>query len=69
MDREPLLVSGQEIRLVWRAHYVVALLLPASDPLIAQLKDKGFEVVFLGTSEADWIEKTDVLAKLLGSTK
>jgi hypothetical protein len=68
-DRDPLLVSDQDIRLVWRAHYVVALLTPVSDLLIAQLNDKGFEIVSLGTNEANWVEKANVLARLLGSTK
>jgi Lhr-like helicase len=68
-DREPLFVEDQDIRLVWRAHYVVALLTPASDPLIARLHDKGFEVVSLGTNEAEWAEKTNVLAEMLGIRK
>jgi hypothetical protein len=64
-DNEPLAVDGQDIPLVWRAHYVAALL-DADAPLSSKLEDKGFEVVVLGRDEATWAEPTATLAKLLG---
>jgi hypothetical protein len=64
-DHEPVSVDGKAVPLVWRAHYVAALLEP--DPtLVAPLEDKGFEVLVLGTSEADWVEPTTALGRLLG---
>lgn len=64
-DLEPLLVNEQSVALVWRNHYVAALL--ASDSaLSAKLEDKGFEVVVLGESETGWGEPTMLLSTLLG---
>jgi ATP-dependent helicase YprA (DUF1998 family) len=65
-DREPLVVDGQTLALVWRAHYVVALLDPPDAALSARLEDKGFEVVVLGHDAAAWAEPTATLARLLG---
>ncbi|MBK8999593.1 MAG: DEAD/DEAH box helicase [Myxococcales bacterium] len=65
-DREPLSLDGRSLPLVWRAHYVVALMAPPEPSLSAQLEDKGFEVVVLGGDQAAWSEPTTVLAKLLG---
>jgi superfamily II DNA/RNA helicase len=64
-DDNPLVFDGQTIPLVWRGHYVAALVEP-SPGLAAQLQDKGFAVVVLGVEEATWAESAAVLAKLLG---
>ncbi|CAE6791912.1 hypothetical protein R69746_04772 [Paraburkholderia aspalathi] len=64
-DLEPLLVNEQSVALVWRNHYVAALLVNNSS-LSAKLEDKGFEVVVLGESETGWVEPTMVLSTLLG---
>lgn len=64
-DLEPLLVNEQSVALVWRNHYVAALL--ANDSaLSAKLKDKGLEVVVLGETETGWGEPTMLLSTLLG---
>jgi len=65
-DAEPLQVGEHQVRLVWRAHYVAAVLETDSQSLIKQLADKGFEVVKVGTEEHAWPETARELAKLLG---
>ncbi len=65
-DCEPLLLDGREVQLVWRAHYVIALLEPPDGTLSAQLENKGFEVVVLGTDEAGWATTIGALANLFG---
>jgi hypothetical protein len=65
-DAEPLVVGSAQIPLVWRAHYVLALL---EDPEVAarqQLEDKGFEVLVFGPSETSWDDGFRRLANLLG---
>jgi superfamily II DNA/RNA helicase len=64
-DREPITVDGHPIPLVWRDHYVAALLEPNVEHR-AKLEDKGFEVLLLGRDETAWVESTAALAKLLG---
>ncbi|WP_433704187.1 DEAD/DEAH box helicase [Paraburkholderia sacchari] len=64
-DLEPLLVNEQSVALVWRDHYVAALLANDSS-LSAKLEDKGFEVVMLGESETGWSGPTALLSTLLG---
>jgi hypothetical protein len=64
-DSEPLVFDEQAVALVWRGHYVAALV-SENGALAAKLEDKGFEVVILGESEASWAEPTSALAKLLG---
>jgi hypothetical protein len=59
------LVNEQPVALVWRNHYVAALLADNSS-LSAKLEDKGFEVVVLGESETGWGEPTMLLSTLLG---
>jgi hypothetical protein len=68
-DDEPLAVAGQEIPLVWRAHYVAALFDALGSALKTALEDKGFEVVALGYDEAAWPAHTAALAKLLGKAQ
>lgn len=64
-DHEPLAVGGRHIPLVWRDHYVVALLEPDAG-IRATLEDKGFEVLVLGRDENAWVKPTAALTKLLG---
>lgn len=64
-DSEPLSVDGHRLPLVWRDHYVAALL--DEDPAIqGKLEDKGFDVLVLGSGETAWDERATALAKLLG---
>ncbi|HEV7570242.1 MAG TPA: DEAD/DEAH box helicase [Thermoanaerobaculia bacterium] len=65
-DREPISVDGHRIPLVWRDHYVAALIDPSIE-VRAKLEDKGFEVLVLGRDETAWPERTAALAKLLGT--
>lgn len=64
-DSEPLTIDKHMVHLVWRGHYVAALL-TASSAVTSQLERKGFDVVVLGEQEASWAEVTPKLAKLLG---
>jgi Lhr-like helicase len=64
-DPQPLVVDGQTVELVWRSHYVAALLADDRD-LVARLENKGFEVVVVGEEEASRMESMTILAKLLG---
>lgn len=64
-DSEPLVIDGQAVAFVWRGHYVAALLLESRE-LAGKLQSKGFEVVVLGESEAEWAEPTATLSMLLG---
>lgn len=65
VDSEPLVIDGQAVALVWRAHYVAALFTDNAK-LRAPLEDKGFEVTILGETESAWAESVPVLSKLLG---
>ena len=65
VDATPLEIDTQSVPLVWRSHYVAALL-DENPTLVAQLEGKGFAVVVLGISESTWPEATTTLAKLLG---
>jgi hypothetical protein len=65
-DGEPLSIDGSAVPLVWREHYVVAVLEPPGAVMAKQLADKGFEVVTLGLDEAGWATSIDVLVRLLG---
>ncbi|HTR56144.1 MAG TPA: DEAD/DEAH box helicase [Kofleriaceae bacterium] len=67
-DPSPLVVDAWRIPLVWRSHYVVALI-DENPALVSQLEDKGFAVVVLGNTEANWPDATTTLAKLLGRTE
>lgn len=66
LDIEPLALTEREIPLVWRTHYVVALLEVPDANLSKELQDKGFEVIVLGQDESAWSKTISVLAKLLG---
>jgi hypothetical protein len=60
-------VDSQAVTLVWRSHYVAALF-EQDNALASKLDNKGFAVVVLGKSEAQWTESTAALARLLGRT-
>ena len=68
-DAEPLVVDGGRLPLVWRTHYVVAVLEPPAPSAVAELRDKGFEVLPLGTSESAWRDSLGDLARALGGTE
>ncbi len=65
-DAEPLIANGASVPLAWRAFYVAATWEAPNPELAAALRDKGFELVVLGTNAAAWAESVPTLAKLLG---
>jgi hypothetical protein len=65
-DAAALAAGAVQIPLVWRSHYVVALLDETLALLSSELKDKGFEVIVFGNAEAAWEESFTRLAKALG---
>jgi hypothetical protein len=65
-DAEPLVQGGATLPLVWRSHYVVAVLDDVAGAVLARLQDKGFEVIVFGTTEAAWPDKLKQLAAALG---
>ena len=66
-DANPLSVDGHLVPLVWRAHYVAAVLEPPDSTLSKGLEKRGFEVVVLGTEHAAWPDRVAALAKLFGT--
>ncbi len=64
-DKDPVVLGGRSIRLVWRNHYVAASFL-ADEATRTELEGKGFEVVILGEEQTSWHEATAKLAGLLG---
>jgi superfamily II DNA/RNA helicase len=64
-DAEPLAVDGTSIPLVWRRHYVVALLGSASPELLARLDDLGFEVIRF-EARLTWPAAFERLLRVLG---
>ena len=64
-DSSQLMVETWVVPLVWRSHYVAALV-DENPALALQLEDKGFAVVVLGRNEAEWSDATTRLAALLG---
>lgn len=64
-DPEPLVVDGRAVTFVWRSHYV-AVLFTQDANLASTLENKGFSVVVLDQSEAQWMEAASALAELLG---
>ena len=64
-DPEPFVVDGETVTLVWRNHYVSALFVENND-LATKLENKGFDVVVLGESAAEWAGPTSALARFLG---
>lgn len=65
-DGEPLMVSETCCPLIWRMHYVAALIDEPPSRLLDQLQDKGFEVVVFGANEATWNASFARLAQALG---
>jgi hypothetical protein len=66
-DDKALQLDGISVPLVWRKHYVAALLAADMD-LRARLQSKGFETVVLGSDEVAWAESVAKLASLLGTS-
>jgi hypothetical protein len=64
-DPEPLSVDGSRIHLVWRSHYVAAML-DFDASAAAKLDDKGFKVFVLGRDQTAWPDHASELARLLG---
>jgi hypothetical protein len=65
-DAEPLVLNDLKVPLVWRGHYVAALLHAPTADVTTQLDHKGFEVIVFGADEATWPESLDCLARALG---
>lgn len=65
-DARPLETDGHAIPLVWRDHYVAAVLDLAPTPATNGLRDRGFEIIAFGPDETTWDEGFDRLAKALG---
>ncbi len=65
-DADPLSLGESHVPLVWREHYVAALLdeLPVS--AMNQLRDKGFEIIAFDKNESSWGDSFDRLARALG---
>src|SRR5690606_38532714 len=64
-DPDPMVVEDTTLPLVWRSHYVAALLDEAPAELTAALEDRGFAVVAFGSTEAAWPDAFDRLSTLL----
>lgn len=64
-DAAPLLVADQPVPLVWRRHYVAAVLPNAGEAQTADLEDLGFEVIRF-SDPATWEAAFRQLAALLG---
>ena len=65
-DASPLVLDGHSLPLVWRRHYVAALLEPPTAALLTQLEDLGFEPIRFD-DRATWPDAFARLATVLGS--
>jgi hypothetical protein len=65
-DVEPFVVGEVKVSLIWRSHYVAALLDPSPADALSQLEDMGFEVIVFGDDETAWAALLDRLARALG---
>jgi superfamily II DNA/RNA helicase len=65
-DPEPLAENGIRFPLVWRDHYVAAVLGHTDAAAIGRLADRGFEVIPFEGSENDWAEPFRLLTAALG---
>ncbi len=65
-DVEALVIGSTRIPIVWRAHYVAALVGDASDATRAALDARGFEVIAFADDEAQWTEQFARLGAALG---
>lgn len=68
-DAEPLALEGTQVPVVWRVHYLVALLDEPSTPVVAQIEGRGFEVVRFVDDESTWQDSFDRLAGALGRSQ
>jgi hypothetical protein len=64
-DGDALVVDGRSVTLVWRTHYVAALLQPDAQ-LSTALQAKGLAVVVLGIDETAWLQSVPEIRELLG---
>lgn len=68
-DDAPVIVDGVHVTPVWREHYVAAsfdIPLPA---VMTALEERGFQVLVLGTTAAQWNASLALLARALGKTE
>jgi hypothetical protein len=65
-DAEPLTLNESRIPLVWREHYVAALLDEEVATMKSALEGRGFEVLVFATPEAEWPTSFTRLAAALG---
>lgn len=65
-DAEPLAIGDTRLHLVWRSHYVVATIACVSDDIVAQLDERGFQLITFGEAEEGWDATFARLAKDLG---
>jgi hypothetical protein len=68
LDATPLVVVTAQVPIVWRSHYVAAILDESTAPPPGELEAKGFEVIVFGSDEALWPDAFSRLAKALGRT-
>ncbi len=68
-DAAPLEVANVFLPLVWRDHYVVAVLSTPTLEVATDLAKMGFELQVLGSDVMAWGTSTPCLAKLLGRTE
>lgn len=65
-DRDPLGSNGSSLPVVWRSHFVGATFEPLPSEVHEGLADRGYEIVHLGESPAEWPDGVEALARLLG---
>ncbi|WP_437659803.1 DEAD/DEAH box helicase [Sorangium sp. So ce1182] len=65
-DAEALLDGDLRLPLVWRGHYLVAVLGAITDSVLSRLDDRGFSVIRFETIEQSWEEPFLCLARALG---
>jgi superfamily II DNA/RNA helicase len=64
-DAEPIADGGTTLPLVWRTHYVVAVLEQLSANTTTKLESKGFEIAVFGPEESTWSDPFARLAAAL----
>ncbi|AXL52411.1 Helicase/Type III restriction enzyme [Paraburkholderia caffeinilytica] len=65
-DTKPLVLGEVRVPLVWRGHYVAAVIDAPPAGLASQFEDKGFEFIIFGSDEAGWSAPLERLACSLG---
>jgi hypothetical protein len=65
-DLGPLVLGEVKVLLVWRGHYVAALIDAPPAGLASQFEDKGFEGIIFGSDETAWSAPLERLAHALG---